>query len=308
MVNRSPVIQLGSDQSFCYGDSAAFEAGAGFISYHWSTAESGSNISVKSAGQYWVKATTDKGCNSYDTVSIQNVWDLPQPRLDKQAGLCTGEARTLNPGRFASYRWQDGSVAPTYRASAPGQYFVRVTDLHGCAASDTAVVTTMLPLPGKFLPRDTALCSYSSLILKPLQTFNAYLWSTGDIAANITVVQAGTYWLEVEDQSGCRGKDSIIIKPKECTTGVYVSTAFTPNGDGKNDVFKALVFGQVNKFEFRIYNRWGQVVFYTTDPIKGWDGKVKGLDQDTGVFVWTCRYMLVGEQEKFEKGTVTIIR
>jgi gliding motility-associated-like protein len=121
-------------------------------------------------------------------------------------------------------------------------------------------------------------------------------------------VQAGTYWLEVEDQSGCRGKDSIIIKPKECTTGVYVSTAFTPNGDGKNDVFKALVFGQVNKFEFRIYNRWGQVVFYTTDPIKGWDGKVKGLDQDTGVFVWTCRYMLVGEQEKFEKGTVTIIR
>jgi gliding motility-associated-like protein len=91
-------------------------------------------------------------------------------------------------------------------------------------------------------------------------------------------------------------------------TGVYVPTAFSPNKDAKNDVFRAQVFGPVNTFELRVYNRWGQVVFKTTDPAKGWDGTDAGKNQDTGVFVWTCRYAMAGEPEKIQKGTVVLIR
>jgi gliding motility-associated-like protein len=87
-----------------------------------------------------------------------------------------------------------------------------------------------------------------------------------------------------------------------------VPTAFTPNRDGKNDSFRAMVFGNTKRFELAVYNRWGQVVFFTTDPSRGWDGKVAGINQETGFFVWTCRYQLEGGKESFEKGTVSLIR
>jgi hypothetical protein len=91
-VNHSPAVDLGPDQSFCKGDSATFNAGAGFSSYAWSTGGALSTITVKAAGQYQVKATTPQGCHSYDTVSVLNVWELPAPRLDKKTELCAGES------------------------------------------------------------------------------------------------------------------------------------------------------------------------------------------------------------------------
>ncbi len=90
--------------------------------------------------------------------------------------------------------------------------------------------------------------------------------------------------------------------------GFYASSAFTPNGDNKNDLFKPKLFGTVTKYMFRVYNRWGTVVFQTTELLQGWDGKVAGVEQRSDVFVWTCTYKFEGESEKTEKGTVTVIR
>jgi gliding motility-associated-like protein len=91
-------------------------------------------------------------------------------------------------------------------------------------------------------------------------------------------------------------------------TGVYIPTAFSPNSDRRNDVFKAMVFGIPKKFVLTVYNRWGQIVFYTTEVSKGWDGNVSGVEQTTAVFVWTCRYQLEGAGESYERGTVTLVR
>jgi len=90
--------------------------------------------------------------------------------------------------------------------------------------------------------------------------------------------------------------------------GFYVPSAFTPNNDGKNDIFRPLIFGNVKKYQFTIYNRWGQIVFQTTEIGKGWDGKFGGMQQDPNVFVWTCTYQLEAEEVKHEKGSVTLIR
>ncbi len=95
---------------------------------------------------------------------------------------------------------------------------------------------------------------------------------------------------------------------KQCLKGLYVPNAFTPNHDGKNDVFKALLFGDIRKYELIIYNRWGNEVFRTRDPGIGWDGTFKGGEPPTQVLVWICSYQLNGEPAKVEKGTVTMIR
>ncbi|WP_240410149.1 gliding motility-associated C-terminal domain-containing protein [Flavisolibacter nicotianae] len=301
-------IQLGADQQFCNGDSAVLDAGAGFSSYAWNTGERTQKITARTKGNYSVVGTTANGCKSTDTLIVKDVWPLPSVHLDKNAGLCAGETRVLNAGNFVSYFWQDGSKGGTYTVKDTGTYVVRVTDSHGCIGTDVTVIKAIVPLPTRFLPPDTAICPYGTLTIKPINSFSSYLWSDGSRAPNMTVEKPGFFWLQAENQDGCIGRDTILVNSKECMAGLYVPSAFTPNRDGKNDVFRAQVFGLARKFELTVYNRWGQVVFYTVDQARGWDGKVAGIEQETGVYVWTCRYQLDGSPEKLEKGTVSIIR
>ena len=72
-------------------------------------------------------------------------------------------------------------------------------------------------------------------------------------------------------------------------------------------MFKPMVFGIPDSYEFTIYNRWGQLVFYSKDTRKGWDGRIKGARQKSGVFVWNCRYKFSGEKSVFKKGSVMLI-
>lgn len=307
-VFRSPAIQLGADRSFCAGDSALLDAGSGFSSYRWSTGQSSQQLVVKAAGEYTVSGTTAQGCNSRDTVKVVDVFALPQAHLDRLTGLCQGESKTLDAGAFSQYQWQDGSTVRTYTAHDVGSYWVTVTDNHGCKGSDTTAIPVQYPLPSGFLPAETALCSYSSVVLKPVFSYTSYLWNTGGNTSSITVEKPGLYWLQVRDQNGCTGKDSVLVISKDCMSGVYFPTAFTPNSDGKNDVFRPLLFGKVKQYTFTIYNRWGQVVFQTSEVGKGWNGKVAGTPQETGVFAWTCTFQFEGGEVKNEKGIVTVIR
>jgi gliding motility-associated-like protein len=228
--------------------------------------------------------------------------------LDKNPELCIASFRTLDPGAYKTYLWQDGSTQRSFEVHEPGRYFVTVSDEHHCRASDTVSITTLLPLPSNFLPNDTLTCSYGTLTLKPLQSYNSYQWSTGSLSSSISIDKPGVYWLQVQDNKSCIGRDSILVNPKDCLKGAYIPSAFTPNYDGHNDVFKAKVFGPLKQFELMVYNRWGTVVFHTKDPEKGWDGFVKGQRSDSGIFIWQCRYQLENEPEKIEKGTVTLLR
>ncbi|RYZ62019.1 MAG: gliding motility-associated C-terminal domain-containing protein, partial [Chitinophagaceae bacterium] len=232
---------------------------------------------------------------------------LPAVSLDRGTALCIGSSKLLSAGSYASYQWSTGATTSTISVSDIGDYKVVVTDANGCVGSDSTSITTINPLPAGFLPPDTVICSYGTLELKVAVPFNRYLWSSGAITPSLTISQPGLYWLEVEDRNTCKGKDSVLVALKECMKGFYVPTAFTPNGDRKNDEFKPLLFGKVKKYRFTIYNRWGQMIFQTTDQFKGWDGTVAGTPQRSDTFVWTCTYQFEGESEKLEKGTVSVI-
>ncbi len=306
-VQTSPPILLGADKGFCSSDSAVLDAGSGFSSYRWNNAATSQMITVKANGVYSVIGFTQKGCRSYDTLQILQVSPLPVVRLDKDNGICSGSVKTFDAGNFASYLWQDGSTGRTFTTGSPGNYHVSVVDNNGCKGSDSAVITDLHTLPQGFL-KDTSVCEGGKVELRPIGEFKSYLWSTGNHSAFITITQPGKYVLEVEDNKNCRGVDSAVIHSKSCVTGFYVPSAFTPNGDRKNDFFKPLLSGNVKTYRFAIYNRWGELVFRTSELQKGWDGKIAGKLQPTGVFVWTCVYQLEGGELKQEKGAVLLIK
>jgi gliding motility-associated-like protein len=100
----------------------------------------------------------------------------------------------------------------------------------------------------------------------------------------------------------------VVIDPALCPMNFYMPTAFTPNKDGKNDLCKPILFGNVLSYKFSIYNRWGQKIFETTNLQKGWDGKVSGFDTDSNIFVWLCNFQFQGQPIQNKKGTVALIR
>ncbi len=162
--------------------------------------------------------------------------------------------------------------------------------------------------PSGFLPPQITKCVNLYEKITPTMPFATYLWSNGTTAATLTIVNPGDYWLEVTDITGCKGREYTTVTTKSCMHGVFVPTAFTPNNDGKNDIFKPMVDGKLVQYRFAIYDRWGQVVLQTTDPEKGWNGKRGWVDQDTNIYVWVCTYQMAGEAVKTEKGTFLLIR
>jgi gliding motility-associated-like protein len=306
----SPAIALGSDTSICFGDSLLLDAGPLFNSYQWSTGASGENIYISQAGAYSVAALYSNGCSSKDSFQLVSLYRVTQPSLDQDSILCLGTDRLLNAGPgYAAYLWSNGSTGSSLDISQPGVYWVTVTDNHGCKVADSTHVTMTAAPPTGFLPADTSVCQYGNTVISTLQPFVSYSWSDLSTGPSLAVNEPGIYWVTVTDANGCFGKDSIIVTGKECLIGLFVPNAFTPNGDGRNDRFRPLFYGNASNFEFVVFNRWGQRVFETKSPSSdGWDGTVNGVAFPAGVYVWYCRYQSDGQPETMQKGTVILVR
>lgn len=116
------------------------------------------------------------------------------------------------------------------------------------------------------------------------------------------------YKLIVTNEVGCFDSAYVSVKVFKTTPRVFVPNAFTPNGDGKNDYLRPIAVG-ISKFDyFRIYNRWGQLVYSWTGGETGWDGKIGGREQNTGTFVWLVKATDFTGKVFFDKGTLTLIR
>ena len=238
-----------------------------------------------------------------------NVHYNPVISLDKNTVICKGTSRqlTVGPG-YTQYLWSDGSDAPSILVSDTGIYWVAVTDQNGCKGSDTTSIDSIVPLPFGFLPHDTSACLQGNLTIVPFGSYQQYEWSDFSNGASLTVNLPGSYWLQVTDSNNCVGKDTILVNQIPCLKEFLVPDAFTPNGDGLNDLFKPLLSGNITRYNFAIYNRWGEKVFESSTLRQGWDGKFNGRRLNDGVFVWFCEYQLAGGALKIEKGTVTLIR
>jgi gliding motility-associated-like protein len=259
-----------------------------------------------STGTYIDTLKTVLGCDSIVT-TLLTTNPKPSPDLGSK-NLCSNASLIVTPGSFTQYQWQDMSNSNSFTITTPGMYWVEVTNSFGCTARDTLTIQETLQAPSNFLKETDSICMYESLDILSTKSYTSYQWSTGEKERRLTVQQAGAYWLTVTDANGCSGTDSITIFEKKCMRGVYIPTAFTPNNDGKNDVFRPVLFGKVKQYHFAVYNRWGAMVFQTAEQQKGWDGKIAGTLQPNAVFVWTCHYQFEGAEPKTERGTVVLMR
>jgi gliding motility-associated-like protein len=159
-----------------------------------------------------------------------------------------------------------------------------------------------------FLTADTVKCDYSSITIGSDTSFSSYLWNSGQTSQSIGLMDPGLYTLEVTDSNACTAVASENVIDSVCPQYVFLPNAFTPNGDGKNDIFRPVFAGAVGVFRFAIYDRWGRQVFQSSSPSGGWDGTTGGNQQPAGTYVWFCQYKLYDEPERIQRGTVILIR
>jgi gliding motility-associated-like protein len=154
---------------------------------------------------------------------------------------------------------------------------------------------------------DTCLESAATIRLKATGGYEGYLWNSFATPDSFYLVHSpGNYAVTVENI--CGAKTDTVHVYDQCVFPIYFPTAFTPNGDFLNDVLK-VPWANKNKLRrLSIYNRWGQLVFTTTTPGAGWDGKYKGLPQPTGVYIYFLEMEGLAGQRLDQKGTVTLIR
>jgi gliding motility-associated-like protein len=182
---------------------------------------------------------------------------------------------------------------------------------HDCTATVTKDIDIYEVFP--FAGNDTIIAKGQQLTLHG-SGGDIYAWSPPDGLSNTAIAdpvvrydQDITYILRVSDAQGCVGYDSISIK---YYTGpdIYVPNAFTPNGDGRNDVFRFIPVGITEYSFFRIYNRWGQEIYSSTDFHQGWDGTYKGMPAPIDTYIWILEGKDFTGKTILKKGTVTLVK
>lgn len=252
----------------------------------------------------WVTVFYADDCAYTDSLPIH--W-LPSPfvKLGDDIVLCGQD--TLYPLQHSenvSYEWFDGSTLPYMLTSATGTYALTVTNEYGCTATDELFVE-VIPAPIVELGADTMLRAGEQILLDAGNPDAFHYWSSGDTTQSITVENEGIYWVQVS-LGGCMSADTINIgEYPPCT--LVVPTAFSPNGDGQNDVLYVRGYN-FTEFELMIFNRWGELVFTTRDASRGWDGTFQGEPQAVDAYQYLLRGKCIDGQITTSKGTITLLR
>jgi gliding motility-associated-like protein len=218
---------------------------------------------------------------------------------------------------FLSYTWDNGdgkifqnNVHVEFSYPAEGIYTITLSGVHKyCGPTQRSKTVPVYAVPVVNLGRDTVLCPDTriSIGVSPVLGYT-YLWNTGATSNVIySDIFTRSYLLKV-DNHGCNASDDLFIKVLPACL-IRVPGAFTPNGDGLNDKLKALNADLARNFSFKVYNRLGQLIYSTTIPTEGWDGIYKGVQAETGTYVWQLRYNDPATGKAvFTKGTSILLR
>ena len=300
-----PGFSLGNDSTLCQADLRLQVTVNDASSYLWSTGSTASAIVVNNSGLYWAEITKDN-CTYRDSVAI-SFKPYPVINLGRDTTLCLSSTLLLDAGNLgATYSWQDASTQQTYRVNRSGAYWVAV-DRDNCISKDTIVVGDQAK-PRFTLGADQSICDGEKITLHPGPpgADETYAWQDGSTAAGLTVNAPGLYILNITNKCGV-SSDSVLVSSGAC--GFFMPTAFTPNGDGLNDILKPIYRHPTGEFSINIFNRWGEKVFESHDLANGWDGKYRGILQGEGAFAWIVRIKPKGNaKEELFKGTSLLVR
>ncbi|TVR82620.1 MAG: hypothetical protein EA412_01325 [Chitinophagaceae bacterium] len=314
----------------CYGagdGSAEIQISGGTAPYttNWSDGQSGNTASGLQAGSFMAVVIDDNGC--IDSISF--VIDEPDlfelTSLEGQQTSCPntddGVISIDVTGGVAPYTYEVSDIGtfntPEIGNIPAGSYVVTVTDDNNCSVTGNVDITEP-PVVSILFTEDMIEYALGS---DPVQITSeiipdgnyTYTWSPleglscsdcQEPMANPLVTT--TYQLTVFDENGCPFTNSILIEVENPLI-LYVPNAFSPDGDGVNDIF--MVYGvSIESIDLRVFDRWGALVFQTNDINQGWDGTFQGQDMNPGVYAYYVEATYIDGQQRIKKGSVTLIR
>lgn len=279
----------------------------GYSRYLWSTGDTMHAILITQPGTYWVKSIVN--CDIYvDSFHVTSI-DLDDWNLGNDTAICPGDVAIIDAAHsdITTYTWQDGSHNAIYVVSDEGRYYVTV-HLNECELTDTIQVSMLNPYL-LIQEHDTLICTSSKMTLHAIAfPESIYLWNTGSQAAELIVDHAGNYIVYANNVCGTFS-DSVKIETVSCDCKTFIPTAFSPNTDGKNDLFE-IRMNCLNLilFELSIYNRYGQQLFHSNTNTKGWDGYFNDQPADVGTYFFSLRYKTNTGDIIERKGDLSLIR
>lgn len=290
-------------------------------------------LPVIGTSNYYVLVEDEIGCKAIDSIQIDKyLFDL---EFDKEYSLCLHDTIEIIPDGYLDYdsvrfNWGPASILVSNVNDTVGkvspvsgiyEIVVNSKSAYGCFDTDTIQVevakydTSVVQLTTSY---DTLIKGEVS-VLTALPEGMVYTWipnegiiSVDSNTAVVSVDKSTTYTVVVSDSilNQCSRTDSVSIIYIDAICGspyIYVPNAFTPNGDGENDVM--YVRGRnITELYFAIYNRWGQKVFETEDQSVGWDGTYNSMLVDPAVFDYYLKFKCDDQKEHFMKGNITLIR
>jgi gliding motility-associated-like protein len=327
----SITVDAGADTSICRSDTLTLKAVSQGLQYSWTP--SGSLITSPAAKNpvarpdttttYFVIANLGK-CVAKDTVKVK-VAPYPVALAGQDAVICYGNSAQLSGNiTGASFAWSpqnslsnSNTLTPVATPTITTSYVLTVHDTLGCPKPgyDTVVVNVIPPVRA-FAGNDTVVIAGQPLQLNATGG-RTYTWSPATgmndplIPDPIVTLSASydsvTYKVRVGD-GGCFSEDELKVKVFKTGPDIFIPTAFTPNADGKNDILKPIPVGIKSFDYFRVYNRWGQMLFSTSSLGAGWDGTFEGKEQATGTYVFMAKATDYMGHVISKKGTIVLIR
>lgn len=315
-VSVSPVteiISISGDTIICTGETATLTGQTNTTGW-WSLLTTASDTLTVNASLVITPATTTTyiwhGIILADTVTVQVVAP-PQVALPPDTILCSGETILLDattPG--CTYEWSTGATAAQITVGDPGSYVITV-DNGGCSVRDTFFLDVLVnPIP--YLGADSVICpDQNEILILDAGPGVSYLWMpVNDTTQTLVVSQSGNYSVAVTHADGCETFAALNVT-ESCPELVFIPGAFTPNNDGKNDTF-FMQSSNIYNFSIGIYNRWGQLIFSSTDPLFIWDGTYEGKNAPGGNYTYQVTYDAPkpsgGTRKEVREGSVILIR
>jgi gliding motility-associated-like protein len=271
--------------------------------------------------RYEVMVTDRYGCAHKDSFSV--TVSIREPLLTPiDTVICLKERVPLLASGGVNYSWIATDPSTLSCISCPNPvaspvqnsvYSVIISDQYNCADTLTSTITVN-PLPVINILPDEALVKYGTTIQLLASGGYLYSWTPPSVVSDpnivnpiATITGPKTIILTGIDENGCRNTDSLHVGV-DYRDPIFIPSAFSPNGDGKNDIFKIGSITFQKLLEFRVFNRWGEEVYSTTDPSKGWDGRFKGVPQEIGLYHYLIRVAYPDSKVETYKGDVTLVK
>lgn len=329
-VNVKSFVTLfaGSDTTICTTDSVTLQLTSDALYYLWTPATGLNNPTLQNPKAAPLVTTTYHvvgsigNCIAQDDITITPV-PYPAANAGADQTICLGQTAQLNASGGSIYSWSPAAFLSATNIPNPVsvnpidnvRYIVTVRDVLGCPkpVKDTMLLT-VANIIADAGPRDTSVVLGQPLQLNAGGSIN-YAWTPTTwlnnpaISNPIALPQNDIeYVVRVSNNFGCFDTDSIRVHVFKLKPDLYVPNAFTPNADGNNDIFKPIPIGMKSVDIFRVYNRWGQMLYSGTGNGAGWDGTFGGKGQETATYVWYAEGVDYLNNKIKKKGTVVLIR